>query len=61
VKSVIDFINGLTNEKIEYARSAEIINQVCIKLGTQFGSITPRLLGYLVWDYINQTRYHMPN
>ncbi len=61
VRLTIDFINGLSTNDISCEYSADIVNEVCIKLKSEFSGITPRMLGFLIWEYMRLTRFDMPN
>jgi len=61
VKSTIDFINGFTNDEVSQEFSISIVNEVCSMLKSEFSSITPRILGFLILEYMRKTKYDMPN
>lgn len=61
VRVTIDFINGLGNDEISREYSIEIVDEVCSRLKTEFVNITPRILGFLFWEYMRKTKYDLPN
>lgn len=61
VKFTIDFINGLTNDAVGHEYSIEIVNEVCCRLKTEFENMTPRLLGFLIWEYMRKKKDDLLN
>ena len=61
VRLTIDFINGLTDNNIGYEYSIAIVNEVCSSLKSEFSNITPRMPGFLIWEYMRRTKYNLPN
>ncbi|HNX22642.1 MAG TPA: hypothetical protein PKG60_01250 [Spirochaetota bacterium] len=57
VRSTIDFINGISNDKAGHENSIEVVNEVCGRLKSEFSNITPRMLGFLIWEYIGKTKH----
>ena len=61
VRLIIDFIKGLSTNNIGFEYLPEIVAEVCVRLKSEFSNITPRILGFAIWEYMKSTKYDMLN
>jgi hypothetical protein len=61
VRLTIDFFNGSSDKNVDHEYSVELVNEVCGRLKSEFSRINPRILGFLIWEYMRNTRTEMPN